>query len=152
MAKKIRPTQELVKQGWSAKELTVRKKLHNMLSQKKPVELKKIAYYLPRYEKVEKVEGQFVRNQGRRYQIWRGTLGSGPEEFFMVDIAECIDVDFGNGMVFALPYHIDLQRFDMDRWVKIGEVDIPWKDFFEMNGDVLEFFGADLKTIRKSFR
>lgn len=125
----------------SAKERTFRKKLVNLFDEQKRIDSKKIAYLLPRYEKV-KDTGEFI--PGHQYKVYKGKVGN-HEEYFTVDVKELMKVKLGKEE-FRLPSHIDIQRrLGRNRYIKVGREGINWEYLIRYSTDILDYFRTPRK-------
>lgn len=132
--RRILPKKEMA--HLSPRERTFRRKLVNLFDRQKDVDPKKIAYLLPRYEKV-KDTGEFV--PGHQYRVYKGKVGN-KEEYFTVDIKELMKVELGKEE-FRLPAHIDIQRrLGKNRYIKVRREEINWKYLTRDSADILDYF------------
>ncbi len=98
----------------------------------------KIAYLLPRYDKVRNTR-EYV--QGHDFRVYMGRRGN-REEYFSVDTEEVREIKLGDE-TFLLPTHIDIQeRIDRNLYKQIGKELIPWNKLLRESkaDDITKYF------------
>lgn len=111
-----------------------------------PVDPKKIAYIIPRYDKVRKTQ-EYI--PGHNYPVFQGRIGK-QEEYFTIDTREVLYKNFG-GKIIPLPSHIDIQeRLDTNKYKKVGKENIPWDSMYKSSKseDITNFYNR-VKNKRK---
>lgn len=137
--RRVLPKRELT--HLSSRERTFRRKLINLFDEQKQIDLKKIAYLLPMYEKVRDT-GEFV--PGHNYKVYKGRIGN-REEYFTVDTKELVKVELGQEE-FRLPTHFDIQqRLGKNRYIPIRREEIDWRDLMYYSADILDYFSRARK-------
>ncbi len=134
--------------GWNDKDRCLRNILIKLFNGWEGIDIKKMAYLLPRYEIVKNTGEVIHGKHGASLHVYEGKLkNGGGKEYFVVDTAETKPFHI-NGRHYQMPFHIDIEEKNgKEHFSEKDKIMIPWKKLLRKNQDVINHYGCTIEDV-----